>query len=130
MPTDWTQTRNGPIRAWTVAAVAALVLTGVLAAGSPARAATAGSVCADYTVRKSPYHWSVVGTGLSCKTAKPWLAKLVGAHYRASASNIVLHGPRGYKCSTATDRKGYAFAGACYVGTLAHPTKGFQWFGG
>jgi hypothetical protein len=127
MQTDRPQTRNWTIRgAWTAAAVVALVLASFLAAGSPARAATTGSVCRDVTVQKTVYHWSVVGTGLSCTAAKPWLVKFASAHYRPSSGTVTLHnGPRGYKCS-ATLMKVHLFTVVCYVGTFAHPTRGFQ----
>jgi len=87
-------------------------------------------VCPDFKVHSTVYHWSVIGTFFSCKTAKPWLAKLVGSRVRGSGSVTLHSGPRRYHCSSALDKRGYPFAGACYTGTLAHPKQGFQWFGG
>jgi hypothetical protein len=116
--------------AWTFVAVASLSVILCLTAASRVRAAPAGSVCPDFKVHSTVYHWSVIGTFFSCKTAKPWLAKLVGSRVRGSGSVTLHSGPRGYHCSTVLDKKHYALAGACYTGTLAYPKQGFQWFGG
>ena len=88
------------------------------------------AVCPSLTSAGVKVQWSVVGSGWTCSSAKKWVVKLVGEPHAKSAAKVSFtDGPKGYTCSGAADQTGHVTAGACYKGTLAHPTSGFQWFG-
>lgn len=127
-----------------LAAAAALATAAAtsLAAGPHARAAvTATAPCAPIHGRKwhapfgsrtgTRYQWSVIGRSWTCKTAKPWVLKLVKVHPAPAEGLIPLKGgPKGYHCyATQLDKAGYAFFGVCFKGTFKYPGTGFQWAG-
>jgi hypothetical protein len=118
-------------RAWTGAAVVAIVAVSTFGAATAARAApTAGSVCKSFSSSGLKYQWSVIGS-VTCNQAKPWLLKLLADHVAKPDTKVALsNGPKGFHCYATADSKGRPSAGACYTGTLAFPKNGFQWFGG
>jgi len=121
-------TRN----AWRGAAVLAIAATAALAATSAVRAAPEGKVCPSFSKSGKTYHWTTVGTGWTCTSAKPWVVKLIGQHVRRAADGRypLANGPSGYHCySSFQDKRGYSIGGLCYLGTLAFPKSGFQWLG-
>jgi hypothetical protein len=117
-------------RACTAIAVAAVLLGASLFAASSPRASTnAGAICPTFSKYRLTYSWSVIGR-FSCKTAKPWLVKLIGEHVRTSTGTVRMHkGPKGLKCFAEIESKGRATVGLCYSGTFAYPTNGFSWSG-
>jgi hypothetical protein len=118
--------------AWTGAAVLAIAATAALATGSVVRAAPAGKICPSFSKSGKTYHWTTVGTGWTCASAKPWVVKLSGERARKAADGRypLANAPKGYHCfSSFQDKRGYAIGGACYLGTLAYPRSGFQWLG-
>ncbi len=88
------------------------------------------AVCPSFKKVGTTIQWSVVGSGWTCSSAKKWVSKLVGEKVAKSDLKVTFtDGPKGYHCQGAADDTGHVTAGACYKGTLAHPTSGFQWFG-
>ncbi len=118
-------------RAWTGAAMVAIVAVATFGAATGARATpTAGAVCKSFSQSGLKYQWSAIGS-VTCKQAKPWLLKLLADRFRKTDTKVALsNGPRGFHCWATTDLKGRPTAGACYTGTLAFPKNGFQWFAG
>ena len=88
------------------------------------------AVCPSFTTVGTTIQWSVVGSGWTCGSAKKWVSKLVQENVTKADPKVTFtNGPKGYHCQGAADDTGHVTAGACYKGTLAHPTSGFQWFG-
>jgi hypothetical protein len=111
--------------------VAVVVAAGVVAmfgagAASGARATGSGAVCTTFSTSGLKPKWSVIGN-MTCAKAKPWLVKLLAERGKPSASVVLKHGPKGFKCSAFDDRRGRPAVGACYTGTAAFPKNGFQW---
>jgi hypothetical protein len=109
-----------------------LAIAPAIAGGTSASAAVPekAEVCPSLTSAGVKIQWSVVGSGWTCSSAKKWVVKLVGERHDKSATKVTFtDGPKGFTCSGAADDSGHVTAGACYKGTLAHPTSGFQWFG-
>lgn len=118
--------------AWKSAAVLAIAATAVLASTSVVSAAPEGKICPSFSRAGTTYHWTTVGTGWTCTSAKPWVVRLSSERVRRAADGRypLRNGPKGYHCfSSFQDKRGYAIGGACYLGTLAYPRSGFQWLG-
>jgi hypothetical protein len=87
-------------------------------------------VCKTFTKDGASFHWSTVGSGFTCGSAKHYVEKLSSEHFPQKGKLVNLTGgPKGYHCKGTTDDTGRATAGACYLGTLAFPKSGFQWLG-
>jgi hypothetical protein len=88
------------------------------------------AVCPSIKVAGTKLQWSVVGSGLTCSSAKKWLSKLAGESVTPSSDKVTFtDGPKGFHCRGTSDKSGHATIGFCYKGTVQHPTSGFQWFG-
>lgn len=109
------------------AVVVALAVIASFAAGAATatRAGEDAAVCTSFSTSGLKPRWSVIGN-VTCAKAKPWLAKVL-AHHGKPGANVVLKGPKGFKCRALDDAKGRPAAGACYTGTIAFPKNGFQW---
>jgi curli biogenesis system outer membrane secretion channel CsgG len=109
-----------------LAVIPAVAEVGSADAAVPRKAA----VCPSFKVAGVKLQWSVVGSGLTCSSAKKWVSKLAGESVTASTAKVTFtDGPKGFHCSGASDKSGHATIGSCYKGTIQHPTSGFQWFG-
>ena len=112
--------------------LAALVVVAslCLAAASTAGAARAAAVCPSFKQGGRTYQWETLGSSWTCKSAKPWVVKLLGDHIHTSIKNLPLtNGPRGYHCwAEPNSRRGRATSGTCFKGTFAFPGTGFAWF--
>jgi len=109
-------------------ATSVVVVVIAVIASSVQAAPTAGAVCKSFSLSGVKYNWSVIGN-VTCNKAKPWLLKLLAQHGKPDAKVVFKNAPKGFHCSATADGKGRPTAGACYTGTLAFPTNGFQWFG-
>jgi hypothetical protein len=88
------------------------------------------AVCPSIKVAGTKLQWSVVGSGLTCSSAKKWVSKLAGESVTASSDKVTFTDvPKGFHCKGTSDESGHATIGFCYKGTVQHPTSGFQWFG-
>jgi hypothetical protein len=91
---------------------------------------TKAEVCPDFTKAGVTFHWSTVGTGFTCSSAKKYVVKLSSEHFPQSDGQVKLTGgPKSYHCLGTIDKNGRATVGACYLGTVAFPKSGFQWLG-
>ncbi len=90
----------------------------------------AAQVCKPFTKDGTKIQWSTVGTGFTCASAKHWVVKLSSETFPQKGVKVKLTGgPSRYHCFGTTDDTGRATIGDCYLGTVAFPKSGFQWFG-
>jgi hypothetical protein len=115
-----------------IVAVVACAIVAIFGAGAAtgARAGgTGGAICKALSASGLKVQWSVIGN-VTCSKAKPWLVKILAVHGKPDAKVTSFKvAPKGFKCQATNNAKGRPSAGACYTGTIAYPTNGFQWFG-
>jgi hypothetical protein len=120
--------RTPTLRALAVLCLAALpiVTTVAVADAVPTKA----EACKPFTKDGVKIQWSTVGTGFTCASAKATVMKLSSEHFTPTDKKVKLTGgPKGYHCFGTPDHTGRTTIGACYLGTVAFPKSGFQWFG-
>jgi hypothetical protein len=117
-------------RAGAFAAVFASAVAAFVVAASVASATRAGAICPAFSKGGLKYQWETVGTGFTCKSAKPWVVRLSSDRVKSIAGRVPLHnGPAHFHCFATGDLKGHASGGLCYKNTLAYPGSGFTWNG-